>query len=73
MAFEYDGEQHYKPVTWSGQRVNPHESLIERQKRDSFKTEKCQENNITLIRIPYTAKRNLEKYINNKLKILGLI
>ena len=47
---EYDGEQHFKPVElWGGE-----EQLKIQQQRDKNKDEWCKENNIKLIRIPYT-------------------
>lgn len=45
---EYDGEQHYRG--WYGQE----ESLTIIQQRDAYKNQWCKENNIPLIRIPYT-------------------
>lgn len=47
---EYDGEQHFKPVeAWGGE-----EKLKIQQERDMKKNQWCKENNIRLIRIPYT-------------------
>jgi len=49
---EFDGEQHYRG--WYGQE----DSLTIIQERDNFKNKWCKENNIPIIRIPYT---HLEK------------
>ncbi len=58
LAFEYDGEQHFFPFTnWGGQ-----SRLDKDQARDRFKDIKCQENNIKLLRIPYSIK-DKRKYI----------
>lgn len=47
---EYDGEQHFNPVElWGGE-----EQLKIQQQRDKNKDKWCKENNIKLIRIPYT-------------------
>ena len=47
---EYDGEQHFIPVdAWGGE-----ETLKIQQERDKRKNKWCEENNIRLIRIPYT-------------------
>ena len=47
---EYDGEQHFKPVDiWGGE-----ENLKLQQERDERKDKWCKENNIKLVRIPYT-------------------
>lgn len=52
---EYDGEQHFKAVDiWGGE-----EQLKIQQERDSRKSKWCEENNIRLIRIPYTDYDNL--------------
>jgi hypothetical protein len=52
---EYDGEQHFKPVgIWGGE-----EQLKIQQERDERKNQWCRNNNIRLIRIPYTEYNNL--------------
>ena len=48
---EYDGEQHY---TARNQGWSTPEQLEQTQNRDQYKNEWCRENNIPLIRIPYT-------------------
>lgn len=47
---EYDGEQHFKSVEWWG----GEKQLKIQQQRDKNKDEWCKENNIKLVRIPYT-------------------
>ena len=52
---EYDGEQHFEAVElWGGK-----EKLQIQQERDARKNQWCEENNIRLIRIPYTEYDNL--------------
>lgn len=53
---EYDGEQHFKTVDigW-----NSPEKLKATQQRDEIKNQWCKENNIPLIRIPYTHLKDL--------------
>ena len=46
ILLEYDGIQHFKQGHW--------EPLEKIQERDAYKTQWCKDNNITLIRIPYT-------------------
>lgn len=47
---EYDGEQHFRPVDfWGGE-----EAFKYRQQNDEIKNKYCKENNITLLRLPYT-------------------
>ncbi len=68
LAFEYDGEQHYFPV----KRFGGEDRFQYQQQRDRLKDKLCKENNITLIRIPYWEKKNLNKYITNELKRRGI-
>lgn len=52
---EYDGIQHFGiPNKW-----DTYESAEERKERDEYKTQWCKNNNIPLIRIPYTALSSL--------------
>lgn len=44
--------------------------LIETRKRDNIKNKYCEENNIKLIRIPYTEFDNIENILNKELKKL---
>ena len=54
---EYDGEQHY----WCTKHGwNTIETFQDTQKRDAFKNNWCKENNIPLIRIPYTHLKELK-------------
>ena len=52
---EYDGEQHFESVEFFG----GEEKLKLQQERDERKNKWCEENNIRLIRIPYTEYDNL--------------
>lgn len=64
VAFEYNGKQHYvRHPKWH----ETEQAFINQQLRDRNKELWCQENNITLIIIPYTADNNLNKYIDTKL------
>ena len=47
---EYDGQQHYFPIELFG----GDEQFIVQQERDEYKNQWCKNNNIPLIRIPYT-------------------
>jgi len=63
LAFEYDGEQHFdKNHMWYSE-----EGVL----RDRLKDELCNKKGVTLIRIPYTEKENLNEYI--KLKTVELL
>lgn len=50
---EIDGEQHYAPVLFGGEKHNIYNRFILQQKHDNIKTEFCNNNNIPLLRIPY--------------------
>lgn len=53
---EFDGKQHFESTSgW-----NTPEQVAITQQRDRFKEEWCQENNIPLIRIPYTKLNTLD-------------
>ncbi len=69
LAFEYDGEYHYIVSKYMH---NTLEKLENTKKRDKVKDILCLKNNISLIRIPYTEKNNLQKYIKKQLINLGL-
>ncbi len=63
IAFEYNGEQHYKRV----KKWNTEEEFLEQIERDKIVEKLCSKNMIKLIIIPYTVKYNdLYSYIINK-------
>ena len=67
VAIEYDGVQHYKPIEYFGG-----ENQFNRQhKHDLMKDKYCKDNNIDLIRIPYTytTKEQVRQILSTKLKI----
>lgn len=53
---EYDGEQHFSA---NNRGWNTEEQLIKTQEHDAYKNQWCKENNIPLIRIPYTHLNDL--------------
>ena len=66
-CIEYDGEQHflYTDIDW-----NTEEHYKDTIYRDSIKNAYCKDNNIEIVRIPYTDLENLNnQYIK---KVLGL-
>ena len=60
MAFEYHGQQHYKPIKFYG---GENKFKIQ-QERDAKKIRLSKLNNITLITVPYTVT-NFEKYFED--------
>lgn len=67
LAYEYNGEQHYKYVSHFHKNNG---NFIGQLKRDSFKYRKCREKGIALIVIPYYVGENLKKYIHEKIRSL---
>ena len=66
LAVEYDGAQHYKFIPHFHK---THEGFMNQRYRDYMKEQMCKENNIRLIRVPYTVKiENIESFIVNKLE-----
>lgn len=54
ILIEYDGEHHFQPVKgWGGE-----EKFKLTQKNDEIKNNYCKDNNITLLRLPYTHTEN---------------
>ncbi len=69
LGVEYNGAQHYKFI--------PHfhknkEAFRNQQYRDELKRRLCDDNNVTLIEVPYTVK-DIPTYLYNKLKPLGYL
>jgi hypothetical protein len=65
-VIEYDGLQHFRPVgIFGGEKAFQQNKL-----RDELKTLYCRNNNIRIIRIPYTMKNNdVESFIKKELGI----
>ncbi len=54
ICIEYDGEQHFRPVTFNGTDLAVCERNFETTKKhDEMKNKYCEDNGIRLIRIPY--------------------
>lgn len=65
LALEYNGKQHYVfPNYWH----KKYEDFIAGLRRDQFKIEACEANDIYLIIVPYTIKKkDLENYIRSRM------
>lgn len=61
---EYDGKQHFQPIDYYG----GEETFIGIVARDNLKNNYCLENNIPLIRIPYTSYFEIEEILDKALK-----
>lgn len=65
LIIEYDGEQHFHPIEFLG----GEKRFKEQQFYDNYKNNWCKDNNIHIIRIPYTDLNILnEKYIEDIIK-----
>ena len=62
ICIEYDGEHHFRPIDgWGG-----HDKFLITQENDHIKNEYCKNNNITLLRLPYTySRKDIENEILN--------
>lgn len=69
VLIEFDGEGHYRPVNWNGNKEVALDCFIGTIIRDTIKNEYCKKNNIKLIRIPYWEFDNIEKIIVNELNL----
>jgi len=72
LIIEYDGEQHYMPVNFGdNDPIKMEENLKRVQEHDRLKNKYCEENNISLLRIPYWEKYNIDKLIHDCLQRLN--
>lgn len=72
LFIEYDGQQHYYPVTFCSQtKEEAEKNFIKTQERDAIKNKYCEDNNINLLRIPYWESKNIETIVNNHLQRLS--
>ncbi len=66
FCIEYDGEQHYTPVRFRGISIEKAiHSFGRTQENDKIKTQYCLDNNIGLLRIPYTEFKKIEEILTN--------
>lgn len=65
IAIEFDGKQHYTPIQFFG----GVQGFNMTKKHDELKNKYCYDNNINLIRIPYTKYNEIEQILNDKIAI----
>ena len=69
VAFEAQGEQHYRAVSHFNQTLD---DLEQRIKDDLMKLELCKQNDVTLIQVPYFIPlNNMQQYITNQYESLS--
>lgn len=70
-VFEYQGEQHYMPVNFSGKGEEWSKHQLEIcQYRDQIKRNYCNTHDIPIIEIPYWEKDNMEYFLLSKINEL---
>lgn len=67
ILVEYQGIQHYEPTTFSSNLDKAEEIFKNIQQTDQIKYEYCINNNIRLIRIPYTSYNDIESILDSEL------
>lgn len=65
ICIEYDGEQHYYPISAFG----GNKSYLKQKINDKIKTDYCEKESIDLLRIPFFEYNNIEKIMYNYLGI----
>lgn len=70
-CIEYQGEQHYRPVDYSGRQdtTTTNKNFQELQKRDEIKKEFCKMEGIKLLEIPYWESAEINNILNINLGI----
>ena len=67
LCIEFDGLQHFSPISFTSDKTNIEESFKKLQNRDTIKNEYCKNNGIKLLRIPYynfdKIEENIEKEV----------
>ncbi len=68
LVIEYDGRQHFEPVTFGGvSEEKAKENFIKAKKRDCIKNNYCKENGIRLIRISFSEFENIGEILDKEL------
>lgn len=62
IVIEVDGEQHYRPVAFNGNKKDGEIAFQKNKKRDLIKDNYCKNNNIKMLRIPYLDFNKNEDY-----------
>lgn len=71
LGVEYDGAQHYKYIPFFHRNK---EAFRNQQYRDEIKQMLCKQNNVNLIRVPYTVKVDeIENFLKKRLSEIGYI
>lgn len=69
LAIEYDGEFHFKPIPYL--EIDKAIKELERTEyRDMIKDKYCYDNDIFILRIPYSEKKNIKNIIINTINVI---
>lgn len=72
IAFEFNGEQHYRAVDFSGHNEGLAEKqFIQNQERDKIKMKYCKEHDIRLVIVPYWERNNMYEFLKKELEKIG--
>lgn len=73
IAFEYNGEQHYRPIDFAGKGNEWAQKQFELTKyRDNAKIKYCNQNKIPIVIVPYWKRDNMESFIISELDKVGI-
>jgi len=72
VLIEYDGEQHYRPVSFGRDEVGTYREFVEIKRRDRIKDDYCRANGIDLIRIRYDQFDEIETILERRLSALDI-
>jgi hypothetical protein len=74
IAFEYNGKQHYKPVSFDSKMSEEqiYNNFQKQKERDKLKQKLCKQNNTKLIIIPYWENKNIPEFILAECKRLNI-
>lgn len=65
LCIEYDGEQHFHPVAFGGISIEEAKKNYEETTiKDAIKNQYCKDNDIKLLRIPYTEFKNIDEILS---------
>ncbi|MCM3314891.1 zinc-ribbon domain-containing protein [Psychrobacillus sp. MER TA 17] len=67
IVVEFDGEQHFRPVSFNNYQGLANSEFKIIQKHDAMKNEFCRKSGLKLLRIPYYEFENIESILNNNI------
>lgn len=71
ILIEFDGEQHFTPPRFIKNKTKAQNQLAKTRQNDKIKNQFCKDQNIDLLRIPYTELNNIRNLLESTLNILS--